>query len=116
MAKRKSVAAEGASTEGSFEESLNELQMIVAELEEGSLGLEAALSRFERGVGLLRKCHRSLEAAEKKIEVLMSAAPASDEDSLPSSSNEVEADSYTVEENDPEDGAADRSLPSSGLF
>ena len=66
MPKRK--AAEAPSE--SFEESLAELQSIVSELEDGSLGLEASLARFERGVGLLRACHVILESAEQKIETL----------------------------------------------
>ena len=68
MAKRK--AAETPSTVVSFEESLTELQMIVADLEEGSLGLESSLARFERGVGLLRACYVILDSADQKIEIL----------------------------------------------
>lgn len=53
-----------------FEESLAELQRIVSELESGALGLEESLGRFEQGVGLLRRCHQTLERAEQKIELL----------------------------------------------
>lgn len=53
-----------------FEEALDELQQIVGDLEEGSLGLEDSLARFEKGVALLRTCYRVLEEAEKKIEIL----------------------------------------------
>ena len=69
MAKRKAAEPQPASAE-SFEEFLTELQSIVSELEDGSLGLEASLARFERGVGLLRACHVILESAEQKIETL----------------------------------------------
>lgn len=69
MAKRKAAEPQSATAE-SFEESLTELQFIVCELEDGSLGLEASLARFERGVGLLRACHVILESAEQKIETL----------------------------------------------
>ena len=69
MAKRKAAEAQSATTE-SFEESLTDLQSIVSELEDGSLGLEASLARFERGVGLLRTCYAILESAEQKIETL----------------------------------------------
>lgn len=54
----------------SFETALEELQTIVHELEEGRLGLETSLSRFEEGVGLLRNCYRLLEQAEQRIEIL----------------------------------------------
>ena len=60
MAKRKATESQSATAE-SFEESLTELQSIVSELEDGSLGLEASLARFERGVGLLRACHVILD-------------------------------------------------------
>jgi exodeoxyribonuclease VII small subunit len=53
-----------------FETALEELQNIVHELEEGRLGLENSLARFEQGVGLLKNCHRLLEQAEQRIEVL----------------------------------------------
>jgi len=54
----------------SFEESLEELRCIVGELEEGSLGLEDSLLRFEEGMTLLRNCYHTLEKAEQKIEIL----------------------------------------------
>jgi len=54
----------------SFEDSLAELQQIAHELEEGSLGLEQSLGRFERGIALLRQCYRTLEQAEQRIEIL----------------------------------------------
>ena len=69
MAKRKSSETEPTPT-ASFEESLNELQGIVSELEDGALGLETSLARFERGIGLLRVCYCILESAEAKVEIL----------------------------------------------
>ena len=53
-----------------FEQSLSELQQIVHDLEEGNLGLEASLARFEEGIRRLRSCYRILEQAEQKIEIL----------------------------------------------
>lgn len=55
----------------SFEQSLTDLQQIVAQLEAGSLGLEQSLAEFERGVKLLRTCYRILETAEQRIELLV---------------------------------------------
>ncbi|WP_010584321.1 exodeoxyribonuclease VII small subunit [Schlesneria paludicola] len=55
-----------------FEEAMSDLQQIVADLEDNALGLEASLTQFERGIGLLRKCHTFLEQAEQKIEILVS--------------------------------------------
>ena len=54
----------------SFETALAVLQQIVHELEEGSLGLEASLARFEEGIHLLRSCQQILEQAEQRIEIL----------------------------------------------
>ena len=55
----------------SFEIALTQLQQIVADLEEGRLGLEPSLARYEEGIRLLRNCHRILEQAEQKIELLV---------------------------------------------
>ncbi|MFO1043046.1 MAG: exodeoxyribonuclease VII small subunit [Planctomycetaceae bacterium] len=67
MAKRKPSESESGV---SFEQSLSELQSIVADLEDGSLGLESSLERFEKGIGLLRTCYSILESAEAKVEIL----------------------------------------------
>jgi exodeoxyribonuclease VII small subunit len=53
-----------------FEESLEQLEKIVAELESGKLGLSDALSRYEEGVKHLKGCQQLLELAERKIELL----------------------------------------------
>src|SRR4051794_19326965 len=55
---------------GSFEESLGELEKIVAELEGGKLGLSEALARYEEGIKHLKGCQQLLEMAERKIELL----------------------------------------------
>lgn len=54
----------------SFEDALAELSEIVGDLEDGSIGLEESLARFEQGMGLLRHCHQVLSAAEQRIEQL----------------------------------------------
>ena len=53
-----------------FEEALLELQQVVAELEDGAIGLEESMQRFERGTALLRCCYQTLEKAERRIEIL----------------------------------------------
>ena len=63
-------ARETASGEPRFEEALEELRAVVADLEGGRLGLEASLTRFEDGVGLLKRCHATLERAERRVELL----------------------------------------------
>jgi exodeoxyribonuclease VII small subunit len=68
MAKKKTTARE--ECVASFEESLEELEKIVAELESGKLGLSEALARYEQGVQHLKGCQQLLERAERKIELL----------------------------------------------
>jgi exodeoxyribonuclease VII small subunit len=53
-----------------FEQALVELDRMVRELEEGRLGLEESLARYEQGVGLVRQCYARLRAAEQKILLL----------------------------------------------
>lgn len=40
------------------------------QLEDGELGLNEALDRYEKGVRLLRQCYDLLDRAERKIELL----------------------------------------------
>jgi exodeoxyribonuclease VII small subunit len=53
--------------EPSFEESLAELERLVRELEDGRLGLDESLDRYERGVGLIKRCTAQLREAEQRI-------------------------------------------------
>lgn len=54
-----------------FEASLEELERIVRELEQGDLPLERSLELFEQGVALSRECQDRLNQAERRIEILM---------------------------------------------
>lgn len=54
-----------------FETSLEELERIVRELEQGELPLEKSLELFEQGVKLSRECQERLNQAERRIEILM---------------------------------------------
>ena len=53
-----------------FEQALAAVETIVRELEEGQLGLDDSLARYERGAKLLRRCHEQLQQAERRIELL----------------------------------------------
>jgi exodeoxyribonuclease VII small subunit len=53
-----------------FEQSLAELDQVVRDLEDGKLGLEDALARYESGVGLLKHCYTLLRNAEQRILLL----------------------------------------------
>lgn len=54
-----------------FEKSLNELETLVRELEQGDLPLEKSLTAFERGVRLTRECQQALKQAEQRVEKLV---------------------------------------------
>ncbi|MFL6467411.1 MAG: exodeoxyribonuclease VII small subunit [Pyrinomonadaceae bacterium] len=54
-----------------FEQSLDELEKIVKQLEDGDLPLEESLKLFENGVKLSRECRERLTNAERRIEVLL---------------------------------------------
>jgi exodeoxyribonuclease VII small subunit len=54
-----------------FEQSLLELEELVARLEQGDVPLEEALKTFERGVALTRQCQTALRTAQQKVEVLL---------------------------------------------
>ena len=53
-----------------FEQSLVELDRVVRDLEDGGLGLEDSLSRYEAGVGLLKRCYAQLRETEQRILLL----------------------------------------------
>ncbi|NDD65248.1 MAG: exodeoxyribonuclease VII small subunit [Acidobacteria bacterium] len=54
-----------------FEESIAQLEKIVAQLQSGELPLDRALELFEQGVRLSRQCQSQLEQAERKVEILL---------------------------------------------
>lgn len=54
-----------------FEKSLEKLEKIVHELEEGELSLDDALARYEEGAKTLKKCYEVLRKAEKRVEKLL---------------------------------------------
>jgi exodeoxyribonuclease VII small subunit len=54
-----------------FEAALDELEKLVARMEEGELPLEETLKQFERGIELTRQCQQALADAEQKVEILV---------------------------------------------
>ena len=57
-------------TKPRFEESLSQIEKIVAELERGEPGLSEALGKYEIGVKLLRQCYQLLDEAESSVALL----------------------------------------------
>lgn len=97
--------------EQNFETSLTTLEQIVGQLESGELPLERSLELFEEGVALARRCQSQLQAAERKVELLLrergeiKVAPFDVEPTQPS----VEAKQQEPE--DEEDDKLDDSIP-----
>lgn len=54
-----------------FEDSLEELELLVEQMEQGELSLEESLKSFERGVKLTRTCQKALQSAEQKVQILL---------------------------------------------
>lgn len=54
-----------------FEESLDRLEKIVAQLEKGDVSLDQALQLFDEGMKLSTSCRKELEEAEGKVEILL---------------------------------------------
>lgn len=54
-----------------FEQSISELEEIVAKLEGGNVTLDESLELFEKGIKLSKSCQQMLDAAEKKVSILM---------------------------------------------
>lgn len=53
-----------------FEESVAQLEQIVAAIESGQIGLEQSLAKYEQGMELVKRCRAILDRAEKRIEQL----------------------------------------------
>ena len=63
----------------SFEESLDELDMIIHKMESRDLGLTESLAAYEKGVSLLRQLHEELSDIEQRVVTLVRI----DEDGTP---------------------------------
>jgi len=53
-----------------FDSRLARLEALVQELEQGGLGLEGAIERYEQGVALLGGCREQLAAYRRQVEEL----------------------------------------------
>lgn len=63
--------ASDASPVAQFEQSLTELEALVAKMEGGELSLDESLRSFERGVALYRSCQAALEQADARVKLLL---------------------------------------------
>ncbi len=63
-----------------YEEAMQELEKVLADLENGSLELEAMLEKFELGKELLAHCQELLEKAELQIQEVKQISASKAED------------------------------------
>jgi exodeoxyribonuclease VII small subunit len=68
---RKSRGDTATSDVPDFEQSLAELEALIAQLERGDLPLAESLTLFEQGVALTRQCHTRLAEAKQRVEILL---------------------------------------------
>ena len=54
-----------------FEQSLKQLESIVAQMERGDTTLEDSIKLFEEGTKLAEQCKQQLAEAEGKVEILI---------------------------------------------
>ena len=54
-----------------FENTLDQLEDIVDDMENGDLSLEESLKAFEQGIKLTRDCQSALTQAEQKVHMLI---------------------------------------------
>lgn len=57
-------------TKQTFEQALGDLEKIVTEVEQGKIGLEESIEKYEQGMKLIKYCRAILEQAEKRIETI----------------------------------------------
>lgn len=56
-----------------FEQAMEEIKSIVANIEEGKLPLEESIKQYERAMKLIKKSQELLQSAHKKIEDITAA-------------------------------------------
>jgi exodeoxyribonuclease VII small subunit len=57
-----------------FEQALEQLEQIVAEIEQGKVSLEDSIEKYAQGVRLIKQCRSIMDSAEKKIQLLAQGA------------------------------------------
>ncbi len=51
-----------------FEEALKNLEVIAEQIEQGKIGLEESITKYEEGMALVKQCRDILSKAEQKIQ------------------------------------------------
>lgn len=57
--------------EKTFEEKLNDLEIIIKELENGNVDLDDAISKYTEAMNIAKECSDKLDAAEKAVNKIL---------------------------------------------
>lgn len=58
----------------SFEQALKDLEALTAQIEQGQIGLEESITKYEEGMSLVKQCRDMLTKAEQRIERIQQRA------------------------------------------
>ncbi len=61
----------------SFEEALKQLETLARQIEQGQIGLEDSINKYEEGMTLVKQCREILSRAEHKIQQIQQRADGS---------------------------------------
>ncbi len=64
---RKKASTQPAPEKMSFEQAVEELELIIERIEEGRIGLEERLAERRRGDALIKRCRSILDVAEQEL-------------------------------------------------
>ncbi len=53
-----------------FEQAIEELEIIVSQIENNDIALDAALEKYQQGIALIKLCQTKLTEAEQQIKIL----------------------------------------------
>jgi exodeoxyribonuclease VII small subunit len=53
-----------------YEQAIEELEAIIAQMEDGSLGLEQSLIAYQRGAALVKHCKTRLASVDQQVKIL----------------------------------------------
>lgn len=57
-----------------FEEALKQLETLARQIEQGQIGLEESINKYEEGMSLVKQCRDILSKAEHKIQQIQQKA------------------------------------------
>lgn len=75
---KKKTTSKKPSDEPGFEESVEQVEALIDQIEQGEIGLEASVEAYEKGVALIKRCRGILDQAEQRITELTESGDSGD--------------------------------------